>query len=596
MTAHIRSLTALSLLALAVALAGCGGKGSDLGGTFSSAAFTVLWSSSKSDPLAESAKIVLMQGGSQIATQTVDRYQNEVQTTVNFDRLPPGPATASVTVYPMAGGGGTATGQASLPMPLTGGGDFSITLTTLTTGVDRVVMSPDTAEIAVNDTIQLTATPYDSDKQVVLVPVGAIHWTSSKTTVASVDATGLVVGLIPGKSNITATEVGTTKCASIPIPVGYAQWTVLAYMAADSNLEEYALMDMNEMESIGSDSKVKVVVQLDRTPGYDDSNGNWTTTRRYYVTKDEDAAIINSQLVQDLGEVDMAAPESLASFIQWGMEKYPADHYLLVMWDHGRGWRSKTLTGMLPREVRSINIDVTSNSEMSLAALRQALEMCPDANFDIVCFDACLMQMMEVAYSIKDHAAIMAGSEENVPVLGQPYGRVLARITANPQITPYALSEGIVDEYMDYFGTGYAGTFEFSAVNLTSLDLLVTKTDELAQSILDNLATAQAGVRLAQAQAQHFDYDDNVYSNYKDLYDFARLVNDQVAVPAVQSKAQAVMSAIDNVMIHERNSGDEIENAHGLSIYLPDPGTALSQYNSIDFSLDTHWDEMITAY
>ena len=595
MIAQIRSLKVLLLLVLAIALAGCGGGKSPLSEVFGTAAFTVSWSDTKGDPFAESATIVITQNGEPIASQTVDRYQGEPQTIVNFERLRTGASTAIVTVYPMAGGGGTPTGQASMPMTITGGANASYAFTTSTDDVTWLEMNPTNPEIGVGDSLQLVATPYNTDDEVVLVPVDGIEWTSSKTIIASVDTNGKVMGLAPGKSDITATETGTPKSVMVSIPVGYAEWTVLVYMAADNNLEEYAIMDVNEMESIGSDSKLKIAFQLDRTPGYDETNGNWTTARRYLATKDADVNIMNSQLIQELGEVDMAAPETLASFIQWGTEKYPAYHYLLVLWDHGRGWRSRILLAPLTREVKSINVDDTSGTEMSLEALALALNSNPGLDLDIVCFDACLMQMMEVAYAIRDYADIMVGSEENVPVVGLPYALLMSKISADPEISPYALSEGIVDVYLDYFDP-IAGNYTMSALDLTQLDALVTASDEFAQAVLANLPAARTGVRSAQAQAQRYDYDKNDYRAYKDLYDFARLVNDLVPVTEVQTSAQSVMSAVDNVIIHERNSGEQMAGSHGVSIYLPDPGTSLSAYRVLDWSQDTHWDELVEGY
>ena len=596
MIAQIRTFKALSLLALAIAIAGCGGSGPSPPGTSGSASFTVTWSGSRSDPFAESIKVTITQADAEIASQTVDRYQNEDRTTVNFDRLPAGDMTANITVYSTAGGSGTATGQAIMALALSGGMNTAITLTTATSSVSRLEIVPSTPEIGIGESIQLTVTPYNGDNQVVLVPLDAIHWASSNTGIAIVDSSGRVTGVTAGNAGITATETGSGKSAAVQIPVGYAKWTVLVYMAGDNNLEGYAIEDVNEMESIGSDSKVKIAIELDRAPGYDDSNGDWTSTRRYLITKDNDVKIINSQLIQDLGELDMAAPETLADFIQWGISKYPADHYLLILWDHGRGWRTRTLAAALTREIKAIHIDETSHTEMSLGALTQALDMNPGLNLDVICFDACLMQMLEVAYSVRNHADIMVASEENIPVQGQPYGRLLSKITGSPEISPYSLGEAIVDEYMDYYGTGYTGTFTLSAINLTALDRLVSATDAFSQAIIANLPAAQVGVRNAQAQAQHYDYDQAQYDDYKDLYDFARLVNDQVPVPAVQSSATSVMSAVENVVIHQRNSGGLMENSHGISIYLPDPGTTLSQYNLLDFSLDTHWDEMISGY
>jgi len=50
-----------------------------------------------------------------------------------------------------------------------------------------------------------------------------------------------------------------------------------------------------------------IVVLMSRIEGCDDSNGNWAEARTFYVTQDTDACIINSPVVQDLGEVNMGS-------------------------------------------------------------------------------------------------------------------------------------------------------------------------------------------------------------------------------------------------------------------------------------------------
>lgn len=86
---------------------------------------------------------------------------------------------------------------------------------------------------------------------------------------------------------------------------GYKQpkkWTIAIFMNADNNLESAAIGDINEMERGIDTSLYNVVVQIDRIPGYDNSNGDWTTTRRYYITPDPlTDTIIRSQLILLMG-------------------------------------------------------------------------------------------------------------------------------------------------------------------------------------------------------------------------------------------------------------------------------------------------------
>jgi hypothetical protein len=204
--------------------------------------------------------------------------------------------------------------------------------------------------------------------------------------------------------------------------------------------------------------------------------------------------------------------------------------------------------------------------------------------------------MLEVAYSVMNCSEIMIASEENVPVQGQPYDGFLSKLAADSQTTPQALSRTIVDDYMDYYSP-YSGTFTLSAVNLLTLDDVVSSADQLAGTILANLSDVRTEVQLAQANTQPFDYDKGEYRYYRDLYDFARLLSENVASnAAVRSAADQLMSAVDSAVIYERSQGSSVAHSHGMSIYLPDPGFMLSSYNTIEFSLATRWDELVSSY
>ncbi|MHA1294355.1 MAG: clostripain-related cysteine peptidase, partial [Promethearchaeota archaeon] len=115
-----------------------------------------------------------------------------------------------------------------------------------------------------------------------------------------------------------------------PLESANKKWTFMVYVDADCNLEDAGIDDVNEMETVGSDSNINILVQMDRIPGYDSSNGDWTGAKRYYITKDYSGSTISSSVIQNLGEVNMGSPSTLSSFIQWGKSNYPADYYGLI--------------------------------------------------------------------------------------------------------------------------------------------------------------------------------------------------------------------------------------------------------------------------
>jgi clostripain len=171
----------------------------------------------------------------------------------------------------------------------------------------------------------------------------------------------------------------TTGCGGVAPPnANLPEWTVMVYLDADNNLESAGIDDINEMETVGSTSDVNIVVQIDRIPysvldsnneGYADdiSNGDWTNTRRYFITQDYDPSTINSQLISNLGEQNMGNPQTLISFAKWAVSNYPAKKYLLVIWNHGGGFRSTGLTKDIAWD------DTSGGDKITMSELEYAL-------------------------------------------------------------------------------------------------------------------------------------------------------------------------------------------------------------------------------
>jgi len=372
-----------------------------------------------------------------------------------------------------------------------------------------------------------------------------------------------------------------------------ADWLFMVYLDADNNLESAGIDDLNEMEVAGSTDRVKIVVQMDRAAGYDTSNGNWTGTKRFYVTRDTDTAIISSPVIADLGEVNMGEPATLQSFIEWAIANYPAKHYALVLWNHGSGWKEKPATDAM----QSICFDDQASDQLTMTELRSALNAANATTgkvLDIIGFDACLMEMVEVAYQVMGSASrpltdIAVGSEETEPGDGWDYAATLTALTTNPAMTPSALATQIVNDYISSYSTSLGITQ--SAANLGLVDELATAVNSFAQAMI-NASGDWSKIQTARGQAREYYY---VY--YIDLYHFAQLVNQNVSISQpVRDAASSVMTVVNNAIIAEGHTAS-LANSHGLSIYYPETvGDYFSDYEtSVLFTTDTQWDEFLEA-
>ncbi|EKD81436.1 MAG: peptidase C11 clostripain, partial [uncultured bacterium] len=362
-------------------------------------------------------------------------------------------------------------------------------------------------------------------------------------------------------------------------PQGRKPWTVLAYICADNDLERFGLQDVNEMEQIGSSDKVNIIAQLDRMrQGMEDdtiTDGNWTGTRRYYVTKDDDMGKIGSQMVGNLGEQSMGDKKTLAEFIKWGVQTYPADNVMVVIWNHGAGWIG-------------VALDQEDNKMLSMTdvswALREGQKELSKVNgkaskFAIVDFDACLMGTIEVAYELSDCAQFLVASEENEPGQGMPYADYLGPLVKNPALAPREMTKRMVGTYVYSYAKGGSATNQFimgspvtkSATDLGKLPALVKKFDALGRALLDNhqlyadLLVAEGG-RFASIKR----YSDETMV---DLVDFAHKL---AQVPEIPTNIREI--CIDII----KSIGYPVENsklAQPVIITSEQPGVVIWGYN-----------------
>jgi len=409
-----------------------------------------------------------------------------------------------------------------------------------------------------------------------------------QSTASSVDANNNIDGY--GLLDVQAAIDATASQFEV-------DWLFMVYLDADNNLESAGIDDMNEMETAGSTDDVAIVVQMDRAErdyADDTTNGNWTGAKRLYVTQDTDTSIINSPVIEDLGEVNMGDPAVLQSFIEWAVANYPANHYALVLWNHGSGWKERAGSG---ESVKSICLDDESGDELTMTELRSALNaanLSTGKTLDIVGFDACLMQMVEVAYQVMGSASrplvdITVGSEETEPGDGWDYAATLTALIANPAMTPAGLATQIVNDYVSSYSSSWDITQ--SGVDLGYMETLATAVDSFAIA-MTNAPGDWTAISTARSSAQEY-----YYYYYIDLYHFAQLVNQDATISqTVRDAASDVMAAVTNAVIAEGHTAS-LGNSHGLSIYYPEtPGDYFTSYETeVLFTNDTHWDEFLYA-
>lgn len=346
-----------------------------------------------------------------------------------------------------------------------------------------IKVTPTTATIQALQTRNFFAAARNASNIPTFVAPNSITW-SENGSVLAVDQNGVVTGNAVGSGSVVATHDPSSLQGAATVTVTSSnptqgKWTVLVFLNAANDLAQFSDLNMNQMEEVAGNPDVRFVVQWKQAfiPGVS-TNPSFIGTRRYLAKPDTSGAVV-SQLVQDMGEgVDMGSPGTMLDFINWAKTNYPADRYALVVWNHGNGWRRRPDAG----GSRAVSYDDDTGNSIQIWELAQALG---SNTFDILSWDASLMQMIEVAHEIQDHADYVVGSEESPPGAGLPYDLVFGPFRDNPDAPTLALSKNFVDGMLEAYGGG--GNITQSVLDTSQLPGLATAVSQLGTSLINNL-------------------------------------------------------------------------------------------------------------
>ncbi len=345
---------------------------------------------------------------------------------------------------------------------------------------------------------------------------------------------------------------------------GGADWTVLVYLDGDNNLEKDAITDFNEMERAGSTDQVKIVVEFDRVhqdgPEDDTSNGDWDTTKRFLVKQDNDRRMIKSEELADLGEQNMGDPQTLVDFVSWGVKEFPAQHYALILWDHGSSWAGVAFD------------DTNGEKGISLPELDSALRTIQAQagldKLDLIGFDACLMSQLDVMQTIAPYGRVAVASAELEPNDGWSWDVWLKQLNQNPTEDPAKLAGAIVDSYRQYYEKGNDDTVTLAAFDLEKIGALHDDFAALSDAMRKNMSESYQAIAEARSGADAYSQPKPEEFSAVDLGDFTRLIDKQGAQGQVAAAAEALGKQLADARIAEWH-GTFHDRSTGMSIFFP---------------------------
>jgi hypothetical protein len=406
-----------------------------------------------------------------------------------------------------------------------------------------------------------------------------------------------------------------------------AKWTFMVYLAGDNNLSEAGERDLGEMRSVGSTVDVNIVAEFDR-------RGSTHETVRYLIQKNG-----LNEPQWSIGETDCGDPKILQDFIAWTVEKYPAERYALILWNHGGGWAPSEMD-KIAKSVDAIDYKPGESTERSSSTLGRTLfqttikdifrlptvrkrSICSDDGsghsldtlelgkviknakqimgqpLDILGMDACLMSNLEVAYQVKDDVKFIVASEENEPNNGWAYDRVAAKLVEYPEIDTQNLASHIVSSYVQYYkDTGYTGPVTQSALDLAQIDFLCEALDILGNNLTGRMSQAKHEINDAQFKSP-------ASFNKGTLWDIANVCEELGTTSAdkttreIAQKVRTTLQPQDNTfVVAEKHNGTKVKKCGGVTIYLP-PRVLYDVspfYKDLEYAKDYRWLGMLEAF
>ncbi|MCX8095400.1 MAG: clostripain-related cysteine peptidase [Caldisericia bacterium] len=280
-----------------------------------------------------------------------------------------------------------------------------------------------------------------------------------------------------------------------PIKKNETKNLFLIYIAADNDLYNNALDDLNELKS-GEKINSKIIALFDGI--YD--------TKLLEIEKNKEEIL---KIYENLNSGD---PQVLYSLIKFGISKYYPENIILILWGHGDGRNFKGST------FKGVCFDENSSDYLTIQEIKSVLENLYKnyrRKIDILMFDACFMQSIEVSYELRNFVDYIIGSQTYVPLDGFPYDDIFNNISKinDKNLIPQVIAKEIAESYFDSYNFGSQGKEEIQ------ISVINTKeTEKLLSFLKENLNKIKNKDSLINLRKNYLIPLNNKYVDFFEFY------------------------------------------------------------------------------
>ena len=371
-------------------------------------------------------------------------------------------------------------------------------------------------------------------------------------------------------------NANNTGEASITTTIN-AEWTILMYLDGHNNLGPYIQNELNYLNNVTSTAGINVLILA----GLSQTN---PLSYLYYFHNGTFQTLAQ-------GNYNFGDPATLQNFLAYGIQSFPAKKYLVIIMNHGSGWRKRPVKPL----TRDICWDDIYNSSLTMPELKSALQSAVSLlgrKIDLMYFDACVMGTIEVDYEIKDLASYLVSSEATGWGGETRWDLIFNQLVSNPSISPASL--GILTAQV-YFNS-YSGLKRTIAVkDLSKIDTIANDIYYFAQYLRDCINASASAIMYWRNQTTSFAPYSNYPEVYIDLYQYANYIANNTSYSNLQNAALNLMNNITSSTLYCAYSG--YSSARGYSIWFPQDLTYYNdgylKYSALDFSQATCGNEWL---
>ena len=336
-----------------------------------------------------------------------------------------------------------------------------------------------------------------------------------------------------------------------------ANYTVMLYGCGGGNLDDMMATSLLEALLVDTNDRVRMTGQIKFSAQYQSDPDMQGTIRFLLSDKDSDEEIDYSETLEtDLALYD---PDNLADFITWSKKMYPADNYILVLWNHGGGWMPNT---DMPKTRAVIFDDTMENQAMSIDELVEGVEK-SDTHFKMIYYDACLMGMLENYCSLVDIADYALGAAHTTPGIGGNYTSLLELLATDDDF------ETIMGKYMSesmslWSIVGYA--HDFTLIDLSKMGEVTTVLKDVAEELVASYDDYQQVYDAVLSDENYGVYRYEADYPFFDVVDYVNKLAAYSSNPSLIGYATRLQRAFNEAIVHQELSTTLKTNNQAISL------------------------------